>query len=263
LSIKIVSYGGGVNSTAMLIGLNDRGIQPDLILFTDTGGERPDTYAYIETVNEWLSAQGFPLITIVKNVDKDGNRLTLERECLKSGTLPALAYGHRGCSLKHKRDVQDKYCNNWQPCINVWNSGGKCIKFIGYDAGEERRRTNAYAYDIQDKKYEYQYPLIDCGWFREDCIKAIQKEGLPIPGKSSCFFCPSMKKSEILELYKKYPDLLQRALAIEDNARPNLLTVKGLGRDWAWRDLIEDREGAYRMCGMDDGIGIPCGCYDG
>ena len=37
----------------------------------------------------------------------------------------------------------------------------------------------------------------------------------------------------------RYPDLLERALAMEDYARPNLITVKGLGRDFAWRDFIE------------------------
>lgn len=48
-----------------------------------------------------------------------------------------------------------------------------------------------------------------------------------------------MKKREIRALYHQYPDLLERALAMEDYARPNLITVKGLGRDFAWRDFIE------------------------
>lgn len=34
----IVSYGGGTNSTAMLIAMVLKGIKPDLILFADTGG---------------------------------------------------------------------------------------------------------------------------------------------------------------------------------------------------------------------------------
>ena len=39
----IVSYGGGTNSTAMLIAMVLKGIKPDLILFADTGGELPET----------------------------------------------------------------------------------------------------------------------------------------------------------------------------------------------------------------------------
>ena len=44
--INIVSYGGGANSTALLIGLHQHRIPVDLILFADTGGEHPHTYAY-------------------------------------------------------------------------------------------------------------------------------------------------------------------------------------------------------------------------
>lgn len=39
--LKVVSFGGGVNSTAVLIGLHDRSEIPDAILFADTGGEKP------------------------------------------------------------------------------------------------------------------------------------------------------------------------------------------------------------------------------
>ena len=35
----VVSFGGGTNSTAMLVGMSERGIIPDAILFADTGGE--------------------------------------------------------------------------------------------------------------------------------------------------------------------------------------------------------------------------------
>ncbi|QDU97641.1 hypothetical protein Pla8534_54920 [Lignipirellula cremea] len=40
----VVAYGLGVDSTAMLIGLQRRGVRPDLILFANTGGEKPETY---------------------------------------------------------------------------------------------------------------------------------------------------------------------------------------------------------------------------
>ena len=53
-----VSYGVGVDSTAMLIGLNRLGIRPDLILFADTGGEMPETYEYLPIIGRWLKAQG-------------------------------------------------------------------------------------------------------------------------------------------------------------------------------------------------------------
>ena len=261
--MNILSYGGGVNSTAMLIGLYQRNIPIDLILFADTGGEQPHTYEYLPVMDSWLLAHGMPKITVVRCTDQDGNRLTLEDECLRSGSLPSIAYGHKKCSQKHKIAPQDKYCNNDPFCQAVWAKGERVVKFIGYDAGEERRRNHAIVYDIQDRKYQKKYPLIDWGWFREDCLKAIRQEGLPTPGKSSCFFCPSMRRSEIRTLYHQHRELYDRAIVIERNARPNLITVKGLGRNWAWEDFVEGDKEQVAMCSMFPETDLPCGCYDG
>ena len=90
--------------------------------------------------------------------------------------------------------------------------------------------------DLADPKYSKWYPLMEWGWDREACIRAIEAAGLPQPGKSSCFFCPSMRAEEIIDLREHYPDLFRRALALEDNARANLKTVQGLGRNYSWRE---------------------------
>lgn len=52
--MNVVSFGGGTNSTAMIIGMYLHKIPIDLILFADTGGEQPHTYEFMETFNEWL-----------------------------------------------------------------------------------------------------------------------------------------------------------------------------------------------------------------
>ena len=41
----ILAYGAGLDSTAMLIGLGDRHVAPDLILFTNIGSETRETIA--------------------------------------------------------------------------------------------------------------------------------------------------------------------------------------------------------------------------
>lgn len=258
-----VAYGGGVNSTAMLIWMHQNRVPVDLILFADTGCEQPHTYEYLPIMDDWLVRHGMPTIQKVYYTDKNGDRLTLEQECLRSGTLPALAYGHKKCSLKHKIEPQEKFCNNYQPCRDVWARGEKVVKYIGYDAGEERRRDHAIVYDMLDQKYRKEYPLIDCGWGREECVAAIQREGLPVPGKSSCFFCPAMKRHEIRTLYHQHRDLFDRAIAIEDNAKPNLITVKGLGRDWAWRDFVSGDMDQIAWCELFHELNMPCGCFDG
>jgi len=41
--ISVLSFGGGVNSTALLVGLCGRSQAPSLVLFADTGSELPET----------------------------------------------------------------------------------------------------------------------------------------------------------------------------------------------------------------------------
>lgn len=150
--------------------------------------------------------------------------------------IPSIAYGFKRCSLKHKIGPQEKFCNHYPPCQKAWAAGKRVVKFIGYDAGEGYRSDKVLLGDLADRKYSKWYPLMEWGWTRDDCIRQIEAAGLPQPGKSSCFFCPSMKPDEITALREQHPDLFRRALALEDNARKNLKTVKGLGRNYSWRE---------------------------
>src|SRR5580704_12981795 len=105
----VVAYGLGVDSTAMLVELAHRGIRPDLILFADTGGEKPETYDYLAVIRPFLARLGFPDVVVVRYRPKRARYDTLEGQCLHTGTLPSLAYGGKSCSLKYKRSPQDKY----------------------------------------------------------------------------------------------------------------------------------------------------------
>ena len=109
--MNIVSFGGGTNSAALLVGLYKHHIPVDLITFADTGAEQPHTYEFIAVMNQWLAERGMPEITVVQNVDRNGDRLSLETECLRSHTLPSIAYGYKRCSHKHKIGPQEKFCN--------------------------------------------------------------------------------------------------------------------------------------------------------
>jgi hypothetical protein len=265
--MNVVSYGGGTNSTAMIIGMIERGIPIDLILFADTGGEKPWTYEYVDLFDAWLKERGLR-IEPLGYTDKDGNRLTLEDDCLAHGNLPAIAYGWKTCSQKHKIGVQDKLLNNHPECQKIWDKGEKVNKFVGYDAGEITRILSAKPIDDADKKFSRYYPLYEWDWYRPDCVQAILNAGLPLPGKSSCFFCPSMKTDEILKLREKHPDLLERALRIEDNAKDKFISIKGLGRDWSWREYLDAYDRSEHgepisLCGFFNAIDEPCGCYDG
>src|SRR5262249_931243 len=66
----------------------------------------------------------------------------------------------------------------------------------------------------------------------------IAAAGLPVPMKSSCFFRPASKKHEIVWLKQHHPELLERALAVERNARDDLTSAKGLGRPFSWEGYL-------------------------
>ena len=254
--MNIVAYGGGTNSTALLIECYKRNIPVDLILFADTGGERPETYEYVDMFSRWLVERGMPKIITVYRVNRLGERRALEADCLDGDMLPSIAYGYKSCSIKYKADPQNKYCNNHQFCREIWDKGDKVAKFIGYDADESHR-----AHISEDGKYLYRYPLVEWDMGRDECVDTICKAGLPQPGKSSCFFCPSMKSHEIRRLAITNPDLMKRALEMEANAQANLTSVKGLGRNWKWADLL-----ATADMFEDEFLDIvdqACGCYDG
>lgn len=249
-TLKVVAFGGGTNSTALLVLLHETGITPDLILFADTGGEKPHTYEHLRVVSDWCDRVGFPRIITVRKRGRIWVGETLEQSCLRLKTLPSLAYGFKSCSLKYKVQPQDMFCNNWEPARAVWKSGNKVVKYIGYDADEERR-----AKIYESDKYHYLYPLITVGWGREECVEAIARHGISQPGKSACFFCPASTTKEILALRESYPDLMARALTMEKNAE--LSSVKGLGRRFNWGDFLEGVK--VDKCEIEQA----CGCYDG
>lgn len=251
----VVAFGGGVDSTAMVIGLVERSEPIDLILFADTGGERPETYKHIQAFSEWLKARGYPGIVTVWKV-KDGQRLTLEQDCLDHKGLPSIAYGFKRCSDHFKIRPQHAFLKSWQPAIDAWEAGQKVVKYIGYDAGETRRKENADA--KVDTMYSCRYPLIEWGWEREECLDVIARAGVANPGKSACFFCPSSRPKEIVELSEKHPDLMERALAME--AQAELTSVKGLGRNYAWREVVMMHKAQMPLPFV--GFDLPCECTE-
>ena len=74
----------------------------------------------------------------------------------------------------------------------------------------------------------HEYPLIDLRISRHECIKIIQSVGLPVPPKSSCYFCPYHSMSAWQELKSKHPDLFKQAIEVEKNINKKRIP---LGKD--------------------------------
>lgn len=234
----IVSYGGGVDSTGVLVELVRLGIRPDLILFADTGGEHPETYLYLDVMDDYLARHGFPRITRVRNVPKKAEYDSLESNCIAKAMLPSIAYGaHKhSCSLKWKIAPMDGWVRkHFEPVAAAVRAKRRvdAVRVIGYDAGPaDMRRQQRLEAETHDRnvRWHYWYPLQEWGWDRERTLQQILKAGLPAPPKSSCFFCPSQKPWELIELAIRSPDLARRVILMERAAGPNLDTLDGLWR---------------------------------
>jgi hypothetical protein len=264
----VVAYGLGVDSTAMLVEFARRGVRPDLILFADTGGEKPETYAYLPVMQRYLAGVGFPPVVTVRYEPRRAPYRTLEGQCLHTGTLPSLAYGGKSCSIKYKRVPQDRYILARYPPAELLRQGKRVVRAIGFEAGEGRRTyvhvvkaigldageghrlTWARSEPGEGKRpsreawldahyFVYWYPLLEWGYDRERYKRVIAEAGLPVPVKSACFFCPASKKQEIVWLREHHPALLERALEIERNAQAKLTSVKGLGRSFSWEAYLD------------------------
>lgn len=265
-----VCYGGGVDSTAMLISMKRARIRPDIITFADVGGEKPETIEYVKNMDKWLISVDFPTVTWCKKIPLPTTDYTdLTGNCISNQTLPSLAFGMKSCSIKWKHTPQDyalkgckagpMKCDPHPIWIDSQKTGRKIIKLIGYDNGKAdlRRSKNL---KTEDNDFLFIYPLQQLKWSREECIKAIAEEGLQIPIKSACFFCPASKIWELYWLAGKHPELFEHALFMEMTAMtgrhsrfdevdtgagfmgmigdgkrwPSTKTTVGLGRSFAW-----------------------------
>lgn len=235
----IAAYGGGVDSTAMLIGMVQRGERVDVALFADTGSEKPQTYAYVELFRAWLAQHGIPLHTVryePQNFKHYPPYRTLAENCFTNGTLPSISFGRHSCSQKWKVAPQDKWCEQWEPAIRCWAAGGKATKLIGYDAGPRDSKRYAHSEGHQDARYNYRCPLQEWGWDRERCEAEIAAAGLPVPVKSACYMCGAMKPWE-MDLLP--PHQLRLIVLMEARAAPRLRNVEGL-----WRKTVKGHRGA-------------------
>ena len=267
--IKVISYGMGLDSTAMIVEMFNRGeAAPDLILFSDTRAEKPETYAFLDHMNSWLSAHGWPQVTVVAWKPVVAKYDSMEAGLLSNETLPSLSFGGHGCSLRNKKEVMEKFYRSWAPAKATWADGRKVQVCIGYDDSTADRKRRAKVEKAQAEmrekiasgvpltsfqkvtaktlsQFEERYPLQEWNLERAELARIITASGLPVPPKSACFFCPASQVEEVMELKLNNPDLFRRAVAIEDTARDGKHgfksdRIKGLGMgSWAWGWLSE------------------------
>lgn len=233
---EFLSYGGGVNSSAVVVLL-----QPSHLIFADTGDEHPTTYQYIETIiKPYVMNYGGSFVT----VRNEGKYQSLYEQSIAEHIIPVRV--NRWCTDKWKIRPIHRYLKEHKllPCHQI----------IAFDAGESHR-----AKPSGNNQIENVFPLIDRNIDREDCISLLRAAGLEIPRKSGCFYCPFQSKPNWIALKKEYPKLFDRAAMMERNVQ-NYGTFF-LAADVPLEEYITSGRIVYDENQLE--MALPCACYDG
>lgn len=214
---RVFSFGGGVQSTAVLVLAAQGKVQYDEFIFSNVGNdsENPATIEYVETYTKpFAEKHGIKFTEIQKTIF--GKPVSLYEHLVADNRTIAIptylasgAPGNRICTTDWKVMAIAKY---------IRESGHReAVIGLGISTDEIHR---AHSFPTEGKKVSgivehVEYPLIDLGISRADCHRIIQDAGLPVAPKSSCWFCPYHRTSTWIEMRTEQPELFDKAVAIE------------------------------------------------
>lgn len=222
--LKIISYGGGVQSTAMIVLAVQKKIDFDLALFSNVGddSETPGTLEYIRDVmRPYCEQYSFPIYEIRKTGRDKVESLTLlqkhKEDVQRNGStpLPVKMIGNgsggianRTCTVHWKAKPITKHIKSLlgkkpeQPALLA----------IGISTDEYHRANNK-----NDNLWETRtFPLLELNLSRLDCENIIKEAGLPIPPKSACWFCPFNSEATWAEIRRDDPERFEATARLED-----------------------------------------------
>jgi len=197
---KYLSFGGGVNSVAMMLMMLDQKQEFEAI-FVDHETDYPETYEYFNMFQDWLVKNGHKEVKIIKPNEK---RLKADKQGYSNLYDYFYSYSmvpsgfHRICTAKFKLNPIYEYVET------------PCFMLLGIDWGEVKRAKIS-----TNKGIENRWPLIENEIDRQGCKDIIKAHGLPVPIKSGCYICPFQKRQQWIELRRNHPDLFCKAQQLE------------------------------------------------
>jgi hypothetical protein len=216
--MKIISLGWGVQSFT-LAAMSAIGDLPkvDAAIHADTRHESILTYEFSKRWTSWLAERGVNVVT-VQPLDSD----FYNRDNLNGLGAPPLY-----TASKNKGDGQMmRSCTQrWKIApIRRWlqenRKEAKVEQWIGISLDEFQRMKES-----QVSYIKHYWPLIDKKMTRSDCILWLQKNGIEVPVKSSCTFCPYHNTAEWTRV-KNTPSDWQEAVLVDDKIRDARLPYK-------------------------------------
>ena len=227
---NIVSYGGGTQSTAMiLMALNGEfDTVPDFGVYADTGGEPEFINEYVRYFIDHVKQKYDFDIIIIKH--KDG----LLNEQLSTGKISKIGKIYTSSvppyytiSTDGTKGMLNRQCTNDFKTRPI----NKLIK-LKLSKGEKYRIWIGISFDERsrmkistDKRRENYYPLVERFLRRIDSINYVKSHGLKPPLRSSCFFCPFHSNQYWQWLKDYHPAEFARAVEFEK-------TVQGRRSDY-------------------------------
>jgi hypothetical protein len=232
MALRTFSYGGGVQSTAALVLAAQGKIDFPIFLFANTGddSENPASLVYVrEIALPYATAHGIALHELHRT-RRDGTQETLTGRLMRQQRsidipmrlAPSGAPGNRKCTGDFKIVVVAKWQKQHGATVDA-----PAVCGIGISTNEAHRARSNSGIPYQTLAY----PLLDLRLSKQDCINVIERAGLPIPGKSSCYYCPFHTKAYWARQQREEPELFAKAVELE-----HILTDrnKGLGRGGAY-----------------------------
>lgn len=240
----------------------------DAALFSNVGddSEHPATNHYVrEVMMPWAAKHNFKVHELHRIIKKTGQKQTLWQRMMnyEGDKLrePIPVYGSNGaplsrsCTVDHKIKVLGRWIKENTPKIEL-----PAEVLIGISVDEIERAGRG-----KNEKWETRrYPLLELGMNRHKCAQVIQNAGLPVPPKSSCYFCPFHSMTVWSELRRDQPVLFENAAKLEDklierranrNMEPVYLTRKGKPIRQAVMEASQPlfTDGVFNQGGCDEG----------
>lgn len=215
--IRSISYGGGVQSTALLVLAITGRIDFDVALFANVGddSEHPASIDYVRNIaTPYAQAHGFALHEL--HPQRRGEPTTIYQEITRpdSGRDVIPVYGTIGAPMSRTctADFKIKTIGRWLKANGATRTNPATVA-IGISTDEIERAGRGKEEPGQTRTY----PLLDLGLSRDQCTKVIRDAGLPVPPKSSCYFCPFHRPLVWAEMRRDEPHLFDQAQALEDH----------------------------------------------
>jgi len=208
----ILALSGGKDSAALAVYMREK--YPEMPLeyvFTDSGHELPETYAYLEKLRAILNID----ITTIK--PKKNFEYWLK---YFNGVLPSA--NNRWCTRLLKLKPYEEWLS--QNC-----KGAVIYSYVGLRADEDREGYRSTV----DNFYSV-HPFMDDGITLEDVKQILNSYNIGLPeyykwrSRSGCFFCFYQTNDEWQGLRDHHPDLFKEAIKFEENHSD--------GRDYTWRE---------------------------